>query len=271
MEHIVQWSRRDPGLLILLIDQSATTSPDISSQIAAFANHLFKYAIMLHTVGTTVKTRLEIAVFAYSGKGITNPFLGGLAGKTFINLQELNDNPIRIEESSRKELDGTGQVIEIPYFNPIWLDPVTIGAARMCAALKTARELAAVWARIYHHRSPPILINLTGGFSSDGNPIPFARELTEVATDVGQTLLFNCQVSNASSGSRAIEFPDSRDLVPALGLSQSLYEMSSEIPEVLRKKYADWGAALSVHARGYSLNGNVDFIWWICSSFSPEP
>lgn len=268
MKETVIWSPCDPALLILLIDQSATTTPSISAQIAASANVLLRDVIKQHVIGTTVKKRLEIAVFAYSGKGITNPFLGALAAKTFINLQELNDNPLRINAISKKEMDGTGQVIEIPVFMPIWLELVSIGAARMCAALKTARELAAVWARIYHHRSPPIVINLTGGFSSDGDPIPFARELTNIATDVGQTLLFNFQVTGSLHTISAINFPNSQAQVPATGLSQSLFTMSSIVPEPLRASYEGiWGISLPTAARGYFLESDVDLSGWICNTF----
>ncbi len=95
---------------------------------------------------------------------------------------------------------------------PIWFDPVAAGGTPMCSALTQVRTV--VQGRLTQHPDcfPPVVIHITDGESTDGNPVETMKAVTDLASSDGNVLLFNVHISSDGSA-KPIAFPDSaRDL-----------------------------------------------------------
>src|ERR1700694_194718 len=105
-------------------------------------------------------------------------------------------NPIDIVMRRRREIDDTGMEIEVEVPIPLWVRPhAGDDDAPMCAAFQRAQELAEQWVANHPNNHPPIVINITGGIASDGDPTKPALRLSRVSTTDGQTLLYNVHIS----------------------------------------------------------------------------
>lgn len=264
--HKLMWSSTHPGLMILLIDQSATTNTLVNSMIAHSANSLLHGLIKSNTIHTEVKPRIDIVVLGYSEGGVSKALKGNLGQKDSVDLAELMSSPIHIEQESRLEMDESGNMIRVPLYFPIWIEPSMSGSSPMCAALKCARQIANEWVKKHPDRFPPIAVNFTGGVSSDGDPVKPAYELCSVSTKLGETFLFNFQVADAEIPS--VEFPSNDTQVPIASMSRLLFHISSSLPD----DWIDWcsslpiGVILGKNVRCYFLNGSANSISRLCSS-----
>ena len=101
----------------------------------------------------------------------------------------------------------------------------------MCAALDYVRKIAESWCTSHPQSFPPVVIHLTDGEPTDGDPLPYAEALKSLSTEDGQLLLFNCHISESQAN--PVVFPNSEQI---LGdeLAKALFRMSSELPDKLR-------------------------------------
>src|SRR5262249_133180 len=143
--------------------------------------------------------RAEVAVIGYESSYVGSAFGGALQGKSFVTLPELQMYPLSIEQRKRKEIDETGQVFEIDVQFPIWVRPLSDGGTSMCEALHQAQQVAWEWADTHPDSYPPVIVNVSDGVATDGDPAREARLITEVATNDGQALLFNVHITDLNS------------------------------------------------------------------------
>src|SRR5206468_10625847 len=130
-----------------------------------------------------------------------------------VPISEIANNPIRIEERTRKEEDGAGGLVERTVKMPIWFDPVANGGTPMCDAFRRAQETLSSWIAQHPICFPPIVINITDGESTDGDPSTAADGIKSLTSNDGNALLFNLHVSAALEGGK-VEFPDSERALP---------------------------------------------------------
>jgi len=281
MSYQAQWGTPHPGCVIILLDQSGSMADTFggnqvgagnqkSDMVATLVNGLLKELITLNTSGTTIKPRIDIAVLGYESSSVRSALGGPLSGKDFVSLQELNDNPIRMEPRTKKEMDSTGNVIEIPVYFPIWIEPISGGGTPMVQALQRARDLAQKWVREYPTKYPqaphpapypPVVINVTDGAATDGDITGPCHDITRISTPDGNALLYNCHITNISSGT--IEFPVSASELPpdSSNLATLMFSVSSEIPETARNNYeAATGQKLKPGAHGMIFNGDANSV-----------
>lgn len=272
-----QWGSTHPGCVIILIDQSGSMSDAFGGgQVGAgtkkcdwaatAVNGLLRDLVKMNTTGSTIKGRIDIAILGYEGSSVRSALGGPLAGKDFLTLQEINDNPLRIDATTKKEVDGTGQVIEIPVFVPVWVEPIAGGGTPMVQALQRAKDLAEKWVREFPSKYPsapqppypPTIINVTDGAATDGDITGPARDIARISTADGNALLYNCHITNISAA--PVAFPTSAGQLPAdpTNLASLLFSVSSEIPDSARKNLEDaTGTKLNPGARGMIFNGDA--------------
>jgi hypothetical protein len=180
---------------------------------------------------------------------------GPLARKRFVTLAELNENPLRIEARSEREIDDAGNVIERPVYFPIWVEPVAGQGTPMCEALEQAKELAQQWTAAHQGNYPPVIINITDG-EANSDPSGAAADLLNVQTSDGQALLFNCHITETSG--TPVEFPASASEVPNDEFARLLFSLSSIIPDSGRLNIQSMtGTQLQPGARGFIFNGDA--------------
>ena len=107
--------------------------------------------------------------------------------------------------------DGAGGLVEQVINFPVWFDPAAHGRTPMCKALVAAHQVVAGFVGQYPNCFPPIIINVTDGAATDGDPEPFAVALQGIASTDGNVLVFNIHISE--SGMQPVLFPTCQEML----------------------------------------------------------
>ncbi|MCL5958497.1 MAG: VWA domain-containing protein, partial [Chloroflexi bacterium] len=176
--------------------------------------------------------------------------------KDVVTLAELQENPLRLESLIQQMMDEDGSVYDELVQTTVWVDPVANGETPMCAALRRAREIAERWVADHPDNFPPLVITVTDGMSSDGDPTEEAKALRRVCTSDGELLLFNCHITERSD--TPVEFVSSEDDIPDDQYARLLFALSSPIPDSLRNEFFHaTRQKLGPGTRGYIFNGDA--------------
>lgn len=266
------WASYQPGCMIFLLDQSGSMSEKFGQTqagkdrrkcdaVATVLNSFLNELVLTNTIpradGTPdVRPRADICVLGYEGNSIDPILTGVLAGKEFVTLSELQLNPSDIEMRKQKDMDDTGAEIEVQVPFPIWVRPKAGGGTPMCAALRRARDLAAQWANNYPNSYPPVIINVTDGAATDGDPATIAQEISQISTNDGRALLFSVHLTNLSEP--PVAYPVSENDLPNDKYARLLFSISSVIPETSRALLETLlGRLVPPGARGLIFNGDA--------------
>jgi hypothetical protein len=244
--------RRHPGCFIFLLDQSASMGEPIPGANGAAKAQVLADLIndlLLTVVSRCIKERGE-PPFHYYDIGIigygedVRPLLGGpLAGRTLASVAEVAKAVVRVADS----VDG----------RPVWFDPSNSGRTPMCEALDMAGRTLAGWIHAHPDSFPPIVINISDGMSTDGDPTVWGQRLRELATQQGNLLFFNICLS--SLGGDALSFPaDKTELKDQYG--QALFQISSELPDFMCRRATELGYAMKPGARGFVYNADIQAV-----------
>ena len=231
----MQWSSATPGLLIILVDQSGSMMApycdgDSRTEFSAkVINRVINTIIKKNFNKDKPKNRCFISVigYGYEVKELCSGF-----------LEDLYNNPIRVEDHKRKISDGDGGLVEQVVKSPVWVEPITENrCTNMRDGFKMAKQLVEDWIADNPECPAPVIINI-----SDGEPYydhldenTCIRETTEVAKQImsisnkdGNVLIFNAEIGD---GGHKIITPSSEAEVASAGRpAQFLYEISSVIP-----------------------------------------
>jgi len=272
MAYTAEVSRQQPSCFLFLIDQSGSmadalsTGPQASDNpsarvltrtkaqgVADAVNRLLQNLVIKCAKSEGVRDYYSVGVLGY-GHNVGSAFNGTLAGRDMVPISEIANTPARIEERTRRTDDGTGGFLEQTIKFPIWFDPIANGGTPMCDALERAAVLLGGW--LVHNQScfPPVVINITDGESTDGDPSPAAQSLRELSSADGNVLLFNIHVSNQQQA--PIEFPDSDRALPDQ-FAQLLFRMSSLLPDYMRSIAQVDYPAITSDTRGFVFNGDM--------------
>jgi hypothetical protein len=254
-------SRSHRAGLLLLIDQSTSmsspwcgTATTKAQQLALAVNRILGNAVLLCSKGDDrVYDYFEIGVLGYGAE--VEPILhGSTVERPMVPISELALEPRRVDEVARKISDGAGGLVEIMTPIPIWVDPVADGWTPMVEAMNRADEIVARWCDEHPTGFPPIVINITDGESTDGDPRHAAAALRARRTGDGAALLFNVHLT---SGSRdAVTFPATATGLPDR-YAGTLFEMSSRLPPPMAAAATGLGYGVSEQARGFVYNADA--------------
>lgn len=243
-------TRRNPGCIIFLLDHSYSMIEGLAGSkrpkreaLATALNRIISDILQSCERGEEKPFNyFDIGVIGYttdqSGNPVIGPALQGmLAGKDLVTIEELFDNPLRIEKRKKKqqEEDGVGGLrdVEVEVDFPIWYEAPDDGAMAgtpMSGALSYCYRVASSWCEGHADCFPPIVIHLTDGESTDGSPEQAAEALRSVSTGDGDLLLFTCHLSKSEAPS--VMFPTSEYELPD-EYSRMLFRMTSPVPDKL--------------------------------------
>jgi hypothetical protein len=231
--------------------------PEISRKkadlVADAINRLLQNLVIKCAKEEGIRDYFYVGVLGYGDK--VGPALGGaLAGKELVAISEIGNQPARIEQRVKKMEDGAGGLVEQPIRFPVWFDPQAHGATPMCQALTLAHDVLARWLPEHPDSFPPIVINITDGEATDGNPSTAAAALRNLAGSDGNVLLFNIHLS--SKGARPIEFPDTTANLPDQH-AQQMFELSSLLTPTMRAIAEGEGYTVSEGSRGFVFNADM--------------
>jgi hypothetical protein len=262
MSYSAEISRANPACFLFLIDQSysmadlwgggeAGTKAD---EVARTINRILQELVGRCSSGDEVRRYFQVGVFGYGA--IVGPALAGsLSGQNLVWIDEIANNPVRMVDLQKRVPDGAGGLVETTIRMPLWFDPVANGGTPMVAAFEQAVPTIEEWASAHPNSYPPIVMNITDGESTDGDPSVSAAQLVNAHTNDGATLLFNLHVS--SSRAKPIIFPTTEDALPDQ-YAALLFRMSSELPAGMREVAHDFGYSTSAGSRGFVFNARLE-------------
>lgn len=261
MAYSAEISRANPTCFLILVDQSYSMHDPFgggseetkADGVANAVNRILQELVRRNAMGLNILDRYYIGVIGY-GKTVGSGLGGDLAGQGLVPVSEIGNKPLRIEERSKKEPDGAGGLCVTKVKFPIWFEAVARNGTPMCEALRQARETVADFVSHFPKSFPPIVINITDGEATDGDPEPAAAALREVCSEDGNVLLFNIHISEKNE--RPIQYPDSMEGLPD-EQARRLFRMSSELPPVMRKQAEVMELPLREGTRGFVFNGDL--------------
>jgi len=225
-----------------------------AEQLAQAVNRLVSNAVVLCSKGDErIHDYFEVGIIGY-GQNVGPVLHGSDERRVLVPIGELARNPRRMDEVTRKIPDGAGGLIEAPILLPVWIDPQAGGGTPMVRALDLAHRTIDAWCAAHAGSFPPLVINVTDGESTDGDPRAAAERIRRLGTDDGDALLFNVHL--ASGLRQSVSFPRSAAGLPDRNAG-TLFDMSSPLPPTM----ADAAAALQYDvqpgARGFLYNADA--------------
>lgn len=261
MPYAAEISRANPSCFLFLIDQSGSMEDPWSGHpgkkkaeaLADIMNRMLQNLTLRCAKSEGVRDYYDVGVIGY-GATVGAALGGRLEGRAIVPISTLADNPARLEERTKREDDGVGGILERKIKFPVWIDPVARGGTPMSGAFADAAKLLTAWVAEHPQSFPPIVINITDGESTDGNPTAQAEALQAIHTDDGPVLLFNAHLSD-SDAATPILYPDAEESLPD-AYARLLFRLSSPMPEYMQSFARQEGHTLSSASRGYIFNAD---------------
>lgn len=260
MSYEAEISRSNPSMFLFLIDQSGSMDEKLGGggtrkdqAVADAINRLLQNLVIKCAKSEGVRDYYHVGVIGY-GQKVGAAFGGALADKPLVPISVIADSPVEIEERTKKVDDGAGGLIDQKIRFPIWFKPVAYGGTPMVAALGQAKTIVQNWLTEHPDCFPPIVINITDGESTDGNPSAAAQAVRDLKSSDGNVLLFNVHLSTISAA--PFEFPRSDSELPDQ-FAKQLFGMSSPLPDYLLNAAKQEGFNVSEGSRGFVFNADI--------------
>ncbi len=262
MPYSAEISRTNPSCFVFLIDQSFSMEDSWgagegtrqkAAGVSDAINRLLQNLVIRCSKEEGIRDYYHVGVVGYGEK--VGPALGGpLAGRAFVPISEIGDNPGKIETRTQKEPDGAGGILEREVQFPVWFEPVARGGTPMCQAFTQAQGVVKQFLSQYPDSFPPIVINITDGEATDGDPRNVAKVLCDMKSNDGNVLLFNLHVSTQTGA--AVLYPDDPDGL-ADEFAKLLFSMSSELPDYMLSFAQQEGLPALPGSRGFVFNADM--------------
>jgi hypothetical protein len=261
MPYASEITRTNPTCFVFLVDQSSSmlepfggqTNKQKAEGVADAINRLLQNLILKCAKSDGIRDYFYVGVIGYGGR-VISALGGSLAGQTLVPVSAIAANPLRVEQRTRKVDDGAGGIVEQSFKFPVWFEAKATGRTPMCEALKLAQQYLEVFLGRFPGCYPPLVINITDGMATDGDPLPVAKSLQQLASGDGNVLLFNAHVSVTQA--LPIEFPASDGALPD-NFAKLLFRMSSALPPRLLEAARAEKFPVQTGARGFVFNADL--------------
>lgn len=265
MAYSAEISRNNPSCFLFVIDQSGSMSDNYvsvgkpkSEALADVINRMLQQLVIKCAKSEGVRDYYHVGVIGYGANGVGPAFGGSLSGKNLAPISEIANNPARIEERTKRVSDGAGGLVDTSVKFPIWFDPTANGGTPMTDAFRKANTIIADWLSSNPNCFPPVVIHITDGESTDGDPTEEMNKITNQASTDGNVVLFNLH-TNARSVN-PISFPGPEVQLPDQ-YSEKLFNGASLLPSFMRNVASqEFGLNLSDGAKAFVLNVDIDLI-----------
>ena len=263
MSYTSEISRRNPGLFIFMVDQSRSMSHKLGgtlrskSQEAADAINRQIYELIYRCTKTDgVRDYFDIGIIGYGAAADTAASL--LKEADIVPISKLAASPLRMEKRTEKVTDPDGNEVETEFEFPVWFEPVANSNTPMVKAFQLAKEWIDDWSAEHRDSYPPVVINISDGAATDGDPMKIAREIMEMSTSDGKVLLWNCHLSELK-GARPLAFPSDQAVLPRDDkFAQQLFDISSVLPDSFLSIAQERSLDVNSNSRAYVFNAGLD-------------
>jgi hypothetical protein len=266
MPYSAEISRSNPSCFLFLVDQSASMEDPFGTEgnakakadgVADAINRLLQDLVIKCAKSEGIRDYYHIGIVGYGGD-VGPAFCGSLAGEDIVPVSKIAEGPARVEERTKKVDDGAGGFVEQGVKFPIWVDSVADGGTPMCEAMQQANQILEKWVAEHPKAFPPVVIHITDGESTDGDPREVMEHLKQLKTKDGNVLLFNVHLSD-NPNAEPLSFPDNPNKLPDQ-YSQLLFEGSSVLTPFMRKVAGEMGFEVSDKTRGFVLNADLPLV-----------
>lgn len=266
MPYQAEISRINPSCFLFLIDQSGSmadlsasgeTGNSKAQDVALAINNVLRNLIITCSKSEGVHDYFHVGVIGY-GQTVGPAFTGPLEGRKLVPISAVAENPARLEERTKKVNDGAGGLVDQKVRFPIWFDPRAEGKTPMCEAFSQAHDVLTERVAEHPDSFPPLVMNITDGESTDGDPSIAMRFVTDLATSDGHSLLFNVHVSSRA-GAKQTVFPDSPEGLPD-AYSQMLFNTASRLTPHMRDIAKEYGIATTEESRAFIQNADPTLV-----------
>ena len=263
MSYKAEISRDNPSCFLFLVDQSKSMDDVISlgeetqsvaKGVADSINRWLQELSIKCAKSEGIRDYYNVGVIGY-GKKVGPSFVGPIAGRDLIPISEIADNPARLDDRTKMVSDGAGGLVEQSIRTPVWFDPIANGGTPMCRAAEEAKRVLESWIADHPDSFPPIVIHITDGEATDGNPTDRLNDLTSLSTSDGNVMLFNIHLS-ANPKAEPVSFSDSADDLPD-AYSKMLFETASLLTPSMRGLAREHGFDTSENSRSFVLNADL--------------
>jgi hypothetical protein len=219
--------RKNPGCFIFLLDQSGSMAETVlldgqprakSDALAAIVNELLATIVrrcQRDDPPAPPRHYFDVGVFGYGDRKVRSLLTLPDSGSWLVPSSWLRD-------AAKGRRNGT----------EFWVAEMSSGGTPMYQAFERAGYYAEGWVHEHPKSFPPIIFNITDGQGNDATleqTISIAGELKELRTQDGEVLLFSIGLSTKEA---PVHFPDGKAAF-ADSWNQALFDMSSELPEVM--------------------------------------
>jgi hypothetical protein len=261
LSYSAEISRSNPTALIFLLDQSSSMREPFGRQpekskadgVADALNRLLQNLALKCAKADGIRDFFHIAMIRYGGN-VESAFGGSLAGQTLVPISQIANNPLRVEVRTRRVDDGAGGLLEQEVKFPVWYEARPTGKTPMSKALWLAKEYLRLFLGAHSDCFPPLVINITDGQPTDGDPSKAAEELRAFSSKDGNVLLFNAHLSK--SAARPILFPQKESGLPD-DFARQLFGISSALPPKLVEAAKADGFSVGPKSRGFVFNADL--------------
>jgi hypothetical protein len=180
-------------------------------------------------------------------------------GRERMAINEFKGAWLRISEVERLQQLPGGGTTKVTVRQPVWVESVPgRGNTVTATAFRHASTLVESWIAEHPESFPPVVLNVSDGGWTGEDPMNVVRALQEQATELGPTLVFNCQLTEVQSTDtrRQLLFP-SRIPDGYDRRTKELFMLSSPLPDSMLKEARDRGVDVSEGARGLVYNAPV--------------
>jgi hypothetical protein len=270
MPYSAEISRQQPTAFLFLLDQSASmqdafggaeqtgdAAPSKARVLADTVNRLLQNLVLRCAKEEGVRDYFHVGVIGYGERvqRLVQPTGDFETGTGLVPISHLADRPRRMEQRVKEVADGEGGTTEQRVKVPIWFDPQAKNGTPMCQALDLAAQTVRDWIDQHPSSFPPVVLNVTDGEATDGEPLRYAQQLREFATDDGEVLLFNVHLSESEA--TPVELPSSRAELPGDDeYAETLFQMSSRLPFSMRSAAEQEGYTVDLDTRGFVFNAD---------------
>jgi hypothetical protein len=248
-------TRQNPSCFVFLIDQSSSMAAAFgdgqtkAGAVALALNNLLRNLILTCSKSEGIRDYFDVAVIGY-GRYVGPAWGGALAGRELVPISEVARSVLRMNEHTVEVAPGAWEAIQAP----VWVEPRSEGSTLMCNALSFVHQMLGYWLGRNPVSFPPVLVHITDGEATDGDPAPYFRSLRELGTQNGRLSLFNVHLSSRQSAA-PLSFPDTPEGLPD-AYAKLLFESASTLSPYMRSIAWENGLPLTENARAFVLNAD---------------
>ncbi len=266
MPYSAEISRTNPSCFLFVIDQSASMEDAFAADgtpkpkadgVADAINRLLQDLVIKCAKSEGVRDYYHVGVIGY-GQNVGPAFSGDLLGQDVVPVSKIAEAPARVEERIKKVEDGAGGLVEQAVKFPVWFDATANGGTPMCAAMTLAQDILENWIEQHPKAFPPVVIHITDGESTDGDPTEAMQGIKNLQTKDGNVLLFNVHLSD-NPNAATLSFPSGTADLPDQ-FAQTLYEGASPLTPFMRRVAGELGFDVSGETRGFVLNADLPLV-----------